>query len=206
MDPAARALTRAWYNEYMRGDFERQQSEPKVIRDIDFRPRSDARAATNPSPKPVSRPGVKKKQSSALLIAIIGLAAAALGTYYWSGTPPQSSSPASAEPSSPSERLGDVSTNGTIFDTSDTLLVQVYESGADQATITSALETLKREKYQYQNLGASQFEYDKTYIWYTAGYAEEAQAIGRLLTGRSVSYKESQNSGVFDVLIYLGKQ
>lgn len=86
------------------------------------------------------------------------------------------------------------------------LIVKVYDSGAGEAAVAETLELLKQQNYETENLGKSQFEYDKTYIWHTAEFDAEAQAITELLPNRQVSLKESQIAGVFDVLIYLGKQ
>ncbi len=86
------------------------------------------------------------------------------------------------------------------------MVVQIYQSGAVQEAINQTEALLKEKGFTVENLGNSQFEYDKTYIWHTAEYTEKAKELGSLLTGRVVSYKESQNAGLFDVLIYLGKQ
>jgi hypothetical protein len=85
-------------------------------------------------------------------------------------------------------------------------VVKVYDSGAGEAVVADVLNQLKQGGYETENLGKSQFEYDKTYIWHTPTFTDTAQAIGLLLAGRQVGLRESQIAGVFDVLIYLGKQ
>lgn len=187
-----------------------------MARDFDFH--VTTKRVTNPSlPRPeVSQPNplpTKTKPSSSrkavapLILLIVGLAAAATGAYYWSSQPPTASAPATSTPTN-QQSASDTSTesNSNVFQKNDQLVVQVYQSGATQEAIDQTVALLKEKGFKIENLGNSQFEYDKTYIWHTAEYTEKAKELGTLLSGRVVSYKESQNAGLFDVLIYLGKQ
>jgi len=172
-----------------------------MARDFDIRPGNTpapTRLATPKSPKRSTRRGVVP-----LLIAIIGLAAAAIGAYYWSSLPVQPSSPVGETPASSNQEPA--VTDKNVF-SDQKLTVQIYQSGAPQETVDALIAKFKANSFTVENLGDSQFEYDKTYIWHTAEYADEAKALGALMPDRVISYKESQNAGLFDILIYLGKQ
>ncbi len=141
-----------------------------------------------------------------LTLGIIGLAAAAIGAYYWSTLPviPTVEQNSSTDQSVPPATTP--TTENNAFEQDDKLIVQIYQSGASQEAIDQVVNLLKAQDFTVENLGNSQFEYDKTYIWHTPKHAEEAKKIGDSFVGRTISYKESQNAGVFDILIYLGKQ
>jgi hypothetical protein len=141
-----------------------------------------------------------------LFLAIVGIAAAAIGAYYWASKPPTATAPAVSSTTDQQNTATAPDSGKNIFQKTDQLVVQVYESGASQEVVTQSLATLKEKGFTTENLGKSQFEYDKTYIWHTAEYTKEAKTVGDSLTGRVVSYKESQNAGLFDILVYLGKQ
>ena len=85
-------------------------------------------------------------------------------------------------------------------------LVQIYNSGAGEAAVAAVVATMKKNKFRVEPLANSQFEYDKTYIWYRRGLETIAQEIARLMPERLTSLKETQISGAFDILIYLGKR
>ena len=187
-----------------------------MARDFDFHRRTEKSAEFGVAPthltQPITsprkpKPTASRKAVAPLILVIVGLAAAATGLYYWSSQPPTASAPATNKSTS-EQSASDTTTNSdkNVFKKTDELVVQIYQSGAVQEAINQTEALLKEKGFTVENLGNSQFEYDKTYIWHTAEYTEKAKELGSLLTGRVVSYKESQNAGLFDVLIYLGKQ
>ncbi len=169
----------------------------------------------NPKPKtkPVKNTSNKSTVQKAtwpalLLILGLGLGGAALYSQYAG----QSETPETKKltPNNSQTQIDSTVTaealNQSAFDNSSTLLVQVYDSGAGIEATESATAALKTAGYDAKNLGKSQFEYDKTYIWHTPKFQEQAKAAATVLTGREISYKQSQIEGVFDVLIYVGKK
>lgn len=177
-----------------------------MAHDFDFKPVT-SRPKPTPHHTPVRVNRLKKRSNVApLMLAIFGLAAAAIGAYYWASQPPKATAPAVSTDTAQELSGSTTENNKNVFQKTDELVVQVYESGASQEIIDQTLADLKEKGFTTENLGKSQFEYDKTYIWHTAEYTEKAKEVGALLTGRVVSYKESQNAGLFDILIYLGKQ
>ncbi len=149
----------------------------------------------------------RRSPQTVLYLVIVGLAFAAIGTYYWSTQPPMSSSPPATNDEKKTAGQTTAQSNGLNAVTkSGQPIVQIYQGGAPEATVSQVIGTLREKGYSVENLGNSQFEYDKTYIWYTKTYADKAQTIGQLLSDRVISYRESQSAGVFDILIYLGKQ
>lgn len=177
-----------------------------MARDLDIRP-SQSRPPYRP-PQPVQQTVSRKKGRSVtpLVLALVGLAAAGLGVYYWASQPQTATAPTTTTTANKESSSAATDQEKNIFQKKDELVVQVYQSGASQAVVDQTIALLKEKGYTVENLGNSQFEYDKTYIWHTAAYTAKAQEIGALLTGRTVSYKESQNAGLFNLLIYLGKQ
>lgn len=186
-----------------------------MARDFDFRrrvtpttlPPHANRQVADSLPQPTLK--ARKRTSWPLLLVVIGLGLASVGLYIWynnstaTKTPLTASSPTSAtvEPTPSDGGSSNVFTNNT-----ETLVVQIYDSGAGETTVMSVAKRLEAAHYTIKTLGPSQFQYDKTYIWYTKEFTEQAHAIGALLTDRTISYKESQINGVFSVLVYLGKQ
>ncbi|QQG50067.1 MAG: LytR C-terminal domain-containing protein [Candidatus Berkelbacteria bacterium] len=142
-----------------------------------------------------------------MLMLVVGLGLAAVGlfaSYYNSSSDsvkPTTTTDTPVTSDEPSGNSADVFSNkNTAFE------VKIYDSGAGDEAVDSTTALLTEKGYTVKKLGKSQFVYDKTYIWHIQTRLSEAQTIGALLQGREVSYKESQNSGGFELLIYLGKQ
>lgn len=155
--------------------------------------------------KPAKKPQ-EQKHLLPVLIAIIGLAAAAVGTYYWSTLPIKETTTNPTSDTTTSSPATESTDQKNVFQGGSEPVINFYQSGAPTEAISQITTLLKEKGYQVENLGDSQFEYDKTYIWYRAEFEAQAKTIGSLLANRVISYKESQNAGLFDVLIYLGKQ
>lgn len=183
-----------------------------MARDLDFRP-IKRRVPNTPAPtnhttqKTVARPERKPSYWPLILLIVgLGLASVALFAYYSeqiSGSitapPVDTAASSSDQPSS--------SGNGTsVFDQAEKLVIQLYDSGAGSEVMASTVKSLEDAGYTVEQLGTSQFEYDKTYIWHQPTRTTDAQAIGSILSNREISYRESQIKDVFDVLIYLGKK
>ncbi len=123
---------------------------------------------------------------------------------YWFSVQPEVPVASSDSPSSISKTAD--TTNRAATDTSGLFTVEIYESGAGLELYQSTAASLALAGYDVKNLGKSQFEYDKTYIWYRSSLEEQAHKVGEALAGRDVSYRESKNEGLFDILVYLGKK
>lgn len=185
-----------------------------MARDLDFR-----RIPSRPSVPSAAKSPAKSTSRRAvwpivLLIVGLGLSAAALFQVYnqninSNGAPPDSTqlSPTASQPASASAEAPP-STNNTknAFQAETTLVVQIYDSGAGSEAMEATIAKLTDSGFEVKNLGPSQFEYDKTYLWHRATFADQAKAIGQLLSEREVSYKETQLDGIFDLMIYLGKK
>lgn len=183
-----------------------------MARDLDFRRKPTStqtvqpnKGQTTPPIQSNTTPRKNRRRGLApLVIAIIGLAAAATGAYYWATLPPtQKTTDTSSQTTTVAPPADD---QKNVFQANKELVVNVYQSGAAADVIKNVTTVIEEKGFKVENLGDSQFEYDKTYVWHRAEYETQAKAIGQALSGRVVSYKESQNAGLFDILIYLGKQ
>jgi|GEM_PF-3041552 len=85
-------------------------------------------------------------------------------------------------------------------------VVQVYDSGAGTQVLNQTLSLLGNNKINAQSLSTSEFQYDRTYIWYQPAYLDEAQQVASLLKDRDVALRPSQITGSFTILVYLGKK
>lgn len=90
--------------------------------------------------------------------------------------------------------------------TNQIVSIDVYNSGISADDYAKSVETLKKAGFAVKELEKSQFDYDKTYIWYRAEFLTEAEKVAATLKDRQVVLRQSQIAGAFDVLVYLGKQ
>lgn len=173
-----------------------------MARDMDFR-----RVAKAAKPVTNARRTQKSRTGWPLLLLVIGLGLAAVGlfaTYYYDSPAPKEKT--ATEPAPPVANTNTSESSTDVFSAQNTTFkVKIYDSGAGEDIVDSTAKLLSDKGYSVEKLGKSQFTYDKTYVWYVKARSSEAQLIGALLEGRDVSYKESQNSGGFELLIYLGK-
>lgn len=165
-------------------------------RDMDFRPRRRA-ASTSHAPARSNR-----RSSSAGLgwLILIGLIIAG-GALYINNQPKTNTTNQPVNTSTATEEATELPTTD-----GETKVVQVYLSGAGDEDLTNSIETLKQAGWDARSLGKSQLDYDQTYIWYSSEKKLEAEELAGLLSSRQVSLKESQLSGSFGILIYLGKK
>ena len=132
-------------------------------------------------------------------MAVLGYGAySAISTKPSANTTPQISSTQTAVPA-------EVQTTGITPITNAKAIVKVYNSGGGDKATTDIVGQLQAAKYQVENEGASQFDYDKTYIWYSTGKDSVAKNIATLLKDRDTILKESKLEGIFDIIVYIGK-
>lgn len=182
-----------------------------MARDLDFR---TVRRPKNASPAPVVRQPKQTRQAGILATLIfLGLILIGFGLLYEANLAPIPGSQKTTEKTSPSnnqkpsnlDRLNQTAGDRTAPENRVRDSIQVYDSGAGTASVEEAIKALADEQLTAKNVGKSQFEYDKTYIWYSTGFEDQAKKIAAVLIGRQTAVKESKVSGPFDILIYLGK-
>jgi len=166
----------------------------EMARDFDIRPKSRVQT-TAPKTKPkevrTKTPVSQKRVGWVTFIVILAIAATLTAAYYQS-----------LQPKSPTQTIDQNQTENV----KEELVVKIYDGGAGESETKKAVTTLKDNGYQVEELGKSQFTYDKTFVWYVTGHQEEAQKIGNLLVGRNIVYKESRISGSFIIQIQMGNQ
>jgi len=171
-----------------------------MARDIDFvrRPKPKTAEPAKPRPKKAKAPW-----QLAFWLIIAGLIALGLALYLqFSSAGGNNRSQQPAENSSQDASQTTVGSNEQRPDS----LIQIYNSGAGEQTLLEVINHLESQGYTVENLANSQFEYDKTYIWYRKGLVTLAEQIAKALPERSTALKETQISGAFDILIYLGRK
>lgn len=180
-------------------------------RDLDFRSKYVSRPTSKPmfetpQPVPASRPVQKKRGGSLWLITIVTILASAAVLYWQLGRPQAVVNTQKTETTSlPTLETG-TSANGSILSPTKTgPSIQIYDSGAGKEAVNAAINKLKTIGYTAEDLDQSQFTYDKTFIWYRAGMLTEAEKIKTLLADPSITLTETKITGLFDVLILLGK-
>lgn len=97
-------------------------------------------------------------------------------------------------------------TSKSVFGQTQSINVQVYDSGAGKEIVDKVVTQLKGLGYPAENVNESQFKYDRTYIWYREGLLTEAEKIKSVLTGRDIGLKETKVAGSFDILVLLGNK
>lgn len=125
-------------------------------------------------------------------IAVLFFAAIAVGLYYQSlqGPSKKVTTPTEEAPQEQPQKL----------------VVKVYDGGGGTEAVDAVATLLTEKGYTIEKSGKTQFEYDKTYIWYIDNFASDATAIGETLTTRQTVLKESKISGSFGIQIHVGKQ
>lgn len=191
-----------------------------MARDLDFSPRRQVvkptiatAPRTTPSPAVASPKGLKSIWLWLVIILLVAGATWAL----WQSLQPVSSPTAvkpvltASEPTSSglqkkSSTAPQEATSSNLFSPqqSGSIKIQIYNSGAGENAVAALQDKLKVLGYGSENLDKSQFNYDKTYIWYRAGLESEATKIQSTMPERVTSLKQIASSGLFDVLIYLG--
>ncbi len=90
--------------------------------------------------------------------------------------------------------------------TNSVTTVNIYDSGAGEEALKTAITAIEKAGYATNNLATSQLQYDKTYIWYRADLSSDAKKIAAALNDREVIISPTKVTGAFDILIYLGKK
>lgn len=174
-----------------------------MARDFDFRRTPISRPiTTNPS---VVKPAVlapqqkkvaKKSKNVSWIAVVVILAVFALGVgmYYQSLQPPKvtnTNNNANKEEQQTEKKE---------------LVIDVFDGGAGADVLASTVGLLKEGGFSVKDAGKTQFEYDKTYIWYVTGFESDAQKIAAILSSRKTVLKESKVSGAFTIQVQLGKE
>jgi len=187
-----------------------------MARDLDFaRPRTVRPNSSAPVRPPVTNqpsaptPAPTKTRSRigwlVVLLIILGLALLTIGIYYQTSranrvsTPPISATKKTTSTAVPVER------DNILAGAKSEFSVQIYDSGAGKDTLNKVIKLLKDQHYDVVNLDQSQFNYDQTMIWYKKGFSAQAEKVADVLKNRDTKLTESSIGGVFDILIWLGK-
>ncbi|MEK7170726.1 MAG: LytR C-terminal domain-containing protein [Patescibacteria group bacterium] len=182
-----------------------------MARDLDFsrRRRPSVTASTVPPTKTVAKP-IQPINSTTklawlwiLIIILVALGTWALWQYFKPVSVAKTATPAPSITSEIDSKLGGEN-KSLLTPQSSTPTVQIYDSGAGADKVKTLQEKLKTLGYSAENLDNSQFNYDKTYVWYRTGLKAEAEKIGSTMPERQVTLKETKISGTFDILILLG--
>lgn len=179
-----------------------------MARDLDFSPR---RRVVQPVNKPEVNqvPAVKVSKNSPVWLWIVIVTLIAVGAVaIWQFTRVSNPAPVTITPTATQPPL---TTNNT-DSTPDNLFspqtsnptIQIYDSGSGSDAVKALMAKLKALGYTTENLDKSQFNYDKTYIWYRTGLLAEAQKIQSTMPERTTSLQETKIAGSFDILILLG--
>jgi len=188
-----------------------------MARDMDFSPKKRQAQApkVNLTPSPVVvnsiPPAVTKPVSSRrsnwliwlVIILIIAGGVFAFWHYFQPTTTSQNTPPTTLSTTTPA--LGSTTTTGSLVASKNSLpTVQIYDSGAGPEAVTKVMANLKALGYTTDNEDKSQFNYDKTYVWYITGLEADAAKIGSALAPRQVELKESKSAGSFEIMVLLG--
>lgn len=175
-----------------------------MARDFDFRSRRVLKPA-----KAALRKTNQKSNLRLVLLVIIGL----LGGIYWllaGDTDADSYSRIDRNQHQNRITSNDVEKRiertATADATKATLTVQLYDSGAGKEVADKVKNELESLGYKVKDLGKSQFDYETTFIWHRENRQKEAEELAQFLKDRQVSLRQSKIGGVFEVLIFLGRQ
>ncbi len=170
-------------------------------RDLDFvrRPRRESPTIHKPSRQP------RSGSMAIAFVIIILVVGGILVAQYLSSKPTSAPALNAGQTPTTSTTPPTNSTTPTNQTKSSQAVIQIYDSGGGADELKKVSDSLAKT-YQIKNLGPSQFDYDKTYVWYRKEFKTDANAIAKLLSDRDVSLKESEISGVFDILVYVGKK
>lgn len=82
------------------------------------------------------------------------------------------------------------------------LTVVVFDRGAGTQAVDAVVQQVEDLKLTAQAGDQAQFNYDKSYVYYSEGYKTEATMLSEKISQRKLILKESPNAGIY---IYLGK-
>ena len=86
------------------------------------------------------------------------------------------------------------------------LKIQILNGTGVETISDQVKKVLETNKFSVESTSKAQFEYGQTYIYYRPTAVDSAKTISTLLTDYKPSLSESQISGLFDILIIIGKQ
>ncbi|MDO8513896.1 MAG: LytR C-terminal domain-containing protein [bacterium] len=169
-----------------------------------------------PSPAPVAGPppgrGSRKRSGLIFLIFVIAVIIASLSFTDILKKPlvkPATTTKSSSKTTTSNNKNNASTKTDTITTdtaTPSTLKIQVL-NGTGIETITEQVKkTLIDNKFPVESTSKAQFEYGQTYIYYRTNAVESAKKISQILSAYKPTLSESQISGLFDILIIIGKQ
>ena len=156
-------------------------------------------------PVPPTKKLVTSNRASWPVVVLVLIATVAASYFYYRSqltTAPATTS--QTDTSAAATTTSEPSTGSPL--TNSVTTVNIYDSGAGEEALKTAITAIEKAGYATNNLATSQLQYDKTYIWYEPKYEAEAKQVAAQLTERQVVLKPSQVSGIFGMLIYFGKQ
>jgi len=172
-----------------------------MARDFDFKPRRQ---------KPVSAPR-RSRDFKGSFVVTAAVVLSLLGGAYWAFVAGSTVGQPTDDGNVQNTTKSNLTTNDTVPLTTTkpsevALTIQLYDSGAGPDEVDRVKARLETLGYVVKNLGRSQFDYEVTYIWHRANREQEAKELAAILEGREIVLRQSQISGIFEVLIFLGKK
>lgn len=89
--------------------------------------------------------------------------------------------------------------------TTATNKIQILNGTGIETSAPQVKKILEDNKLTVESVSKAQFEYGQTYIYYRPNSVETAKQISKLLSVYKPNLSESQISGLFDILIIIGK-
>lgn len=86
------------------------------------------------------------------------------------------------------------------------LKIQILNGTGIETVSDQVKKILEDNKLTVESTSKAQFEYGQTYVYYRPNAVDDAKKISTLLSAYKPTLSESQISGLFDVLIIIGKQ
>lgn len=182
----------------------------------------------NPSPAPVASPpsgrGSRKRNSLIFLIFVIAVIIASLSftdilkkplvkpattaknSSKTTTSKNKNNSPAKTDTITTDASKDSSQNNPTGTATTSTLKIQVLNGTGIETISEQVKKTLVDNKFPVESTDKAQYEYGQTYIYYRTNAVESAKKISQILSAYKPILSESQISGLFDILIIIGKQ
>lgn len=89
---------------------------------------------------------------------------------------------------------------------SSALKIQILNGTGVETVSAQVKKILEDNQLPVESTNKAQFEYGQTYIYYRPNAVDTAKNISTLLSAYKPTLSESQISGLFDILIIIGKQ
>ncbi len=96
-------------------------------------------------------------------------------------------------------------TAGSIDKKDQPLKIQILNGTGNETITSQAKQLLETNSIKVESAAKAQFDYGQTYIYYRPEAIDDAKKISELLSDYKPTLSESQISGLFDILIIIGK-